>query len=938
MGICNNKAQIVQSDFSVPIQEDCKFTVKKYNPFVKDKSCVRATTISDPGCILNQKPASSNINDQAQKRQNNLPLNSNNKSNPIMIPKENLKLAHSHTINVHGEVSNSDSILPIHKSLNQEEAQQFYSFLENYFFFQNFEVNELKSRLKICSIEDQQIFFLEGEEAKCMYIIISGECEMYKNGIEKVVHLDNWTPFGELGVIEECSLRTYSVRALTKMIFFVLEAKDYRILRKKHSIVNKKNELIEICKMINKIPLLTYLDDNEKENLYRLVYDKEIKKGAPDVKLDEMCFIVKTGKVNCYSKDANVNITLSRNHCYGMRYMLLNNEHSTFYLKAIEDSVIYIIPQKAFIELLGIDYQYNLLYPYFRHVMANNDFFSKVLNELQFVPLFQLFKMKTYNADEIVFEKGMTDKIIVILEGELYKKEENLFSVKVNEIFGQRYCLSNTLIDKSIHAKTNTLLLESTWSEMKEKINNLTPGLLDMIDKIKMMDMLKDAPLDKVIAVTSMLDKETFDKGDVIIKNHEQDKESLPKFYMVYSGEAKLRHNNKTIRRYGIGNSFGEVFMLNVQDASDEVIASSDNVEVFSINQKKFINLISEKMFNDYIKKKMCNEDNEIAINELYFLLEYDSKWTLVHNSDEFYSAKHYQKIKENYKKVKNEVYALTHLDSPYIQKKVKAVENDNFCVVLFENIYNATSLLEYASKINDITQIVSYYGISLCLFLNYLNSKHFIHRNITLSSISIDTRGNMKINDFSYTIKLKKADHTVSAIEPSYYSAPEILKGEQYSYSCDYWSVGVCLYYLCYNKFPFVKKATKDNAVPNDPMKLYKAIAKQKEVTFGDNANVTKDVKEFIMKLLIVEPKERLCCVDKVFELELFKNKNVNDYVYRKIRPPVVGGVIKNTATKSKYNVSNLEKNDKSYVDYLQGVKMENKEMYIGFQWIESF
>ena len=56
---------------------------------------------------------------------------------------------------------------------------------------------------------------------------------------------------------------------------------------------------------------------------------------------------------------------------------------------------------------------------------------------------------------------------------------------------------------------------------------------------------------------------------------------------------------------------------------------------------------------------------------------------------------------------------------------------------------------------------------------------------------------------------------------------APEILKGKKYSYSCDYWSVGVLVYFLFYGEYPFGNNTTQ-------PVDIYKEIL-NKEVEFRD-------------------------------------------------------------------------------------------------------
>ena len=66
---------------------------------------------------------------------------------------------------------------------------------------------------------------------------------------------------------------------------------------------------------------------------------------------------------------------------------------------------------------------------------------------------------------------------------------------------------------------------------------------------------------------------------------------------------------------------------------------------------------------------------------------------------------------------------------------------------------------------------------------------------------------------------------------------APEILKGKAYSYSCDYWSVGVLMYYLFYGEYPFGKNA-------NQPDTIYKERINKKIEFCTINSN--KDNQEY--------------------------------------------------------------------------------------------
>ena len=84
-----------------------------------------------------------------------------------------------------------------------------------------------------------------------------------------------------------------------------------------------------------------------------------------------------------------------------------------------------------------------------------------------------------------------------------------------------------------------------------------------------------------------------------------------------------------------------------------------------------------------------------------------------------------------------------------------------------------------------------------------------------------IDCSGYLKVIDFGTAKKLPKDIGTPNFI------APEVLKGKGYSYSCDYWSIGICIYYIFYGSLPFGNNIL-------EIMDTYKEIL-EKEVEFPE-------------------------------------------------------------------------------------------------------
>ena len=136
-----------------------------------------------------------------------------------------------------------------------------------------------------------------------------------------------------------------------------------------------------------------------------------------------------------------------------------------------------------------------------------------------------------------------------------------------------------------------------------------------------------------------------------------------------------------------------------------------------------------------------------------------------------------------------------------------------------------------------------------ICLVLQYIHQSNYIYfdlkpENILISNIS----GELKVGiiDFGlarYVPKLEK-DYFKGSAE---YLAPEILKKEELDYRVDFYSLGIMLYHIAYQKFPFRNE---------NQLEIYRAHI-EREFQFPSCRYSAKIIK-IIKKLLSKDPNDR--------------------------------------------------------------------------------
>ncbi|KAK4288067.1 hypothetical protein Pmani_038886 [Petrolisthes manimaculis] len=98
---------------------------------------------------------------------------------------------------------------------------------------------------------------------------------------------------------------------------------------------------------------------------------------------------------------------------------------------------------------------------------------------------------------------------------------------------------------------------------------------------------------------------------------------------------------------------------------------------------------------------------------------------------------------------------------------------------------------------------LVKIYLAQIALVLDFLHNAGVIYRDLKMENILLDAEGHIKIIDFGLAKWLSYGGRTRTICGTLQFMAPEVLRGEEYTHSVDWWSLGIIVYSLLTGQYP---------------------------------------------------------------------------------------------------------------------------------------
>ena len=217
--------------------------------------------------------------------------------------------------------------------------------------------------------------------------------------------------------------------------------------------------------------------------------------------------------------------------------------------------------------------------------------------------------------------------------------------------------------------------------------------------------------------------------------------------------------------------------------------------------------------------------------------------------TNEYYAIKEIPKYKlSTYSKI------YSHLKEPNILKKL--IQYDFLLKIIssfqdYDNIYLITAYYEgktlnFFRNDNLTEDQIKFAAACTIQSLSYLRKEKIIHRDIMMKNIIMDKYKYFNVIDFSFSIDYsEKNNKEINLITYYKVTPPEMLKHKHFYYNSDYYRLGSVIYYLIFKEYPNFAKIEKNNT--------------DIKVNYKDVKNYSKKCIDFLNKLLISEPKERI-------------------------------------------------------------------------------
>ncbi|KZT18115.1 kinase-like protein [Neolentinus lepideus HHB14362 ss-1] len=146
----------------------------------------------------------------------------------------------------------------------------------------------------------------------------------------------------------------------------------------------------------------------------------------------------------------------------------------------------------------------------------------------------------------------------------------------------------------------------------------------------------------------------------------------------------------------------------------------------------------------------------------------------------------------------------LEEIDHPFIVNMRYAFQDDDNCFFVLDLMLGGDLRFHLERKGYLGEEAVRFWVAEIASGLEYLHQQRIIHRDLKPDNILLDSEGHAHITDFNVAIHYSERRMHTSVAGSMAYMAPEVIGKKGYTWSVDWWSLGVTAWEMLFHRRPF--------------------------------------------------------------------------------------------------------------------------------------
>lgn len=684
-------------------------------------------------------------------------------------------------------------------------------------------IDKIIENMHLLSLEPNEVVFSQGNPGKTFFVIARGSVEIIINGVKKGV-LGPGQGFGELALIHDID-RTATIKTITKTQLWGIERVLFReILKTLSSMKFEENK-----EFLRRIPFLAPLTDAQIEQLVTEAVNHTFTHGHHIVNEGDpggSFYIIKEGVVEC-SVQGKVYRRLGVGEYFGEQVLISSS------MRCATVTAVNKVKLLSF----GKDFSNNIqseemqLFFYKNTLRFSFDrcqVLSK-LNRTQEENLIRKFKIFDFTEGQVVIPKGPVKGryLWIVLKGSIFNGRETFerfhvigtdWMINSEDELNEENFIALTEVDMGI------IKVDALEAELGGKLSQVikTNEIFSSFQQVYMFRILSE---NKLLSICSKVRSCCFEDGEFIFKQGD----NADGFYFIKQGEVDILKDSKVIRTIVTGNFFGERSIVKKESRTASVVCKR-HTEVWFLAKDDFLSIVDESIL-ELLLQRIQLQDDSIRFDELVMADTlgkgtFGSVYLCVNKrTGVFYALKVFSRKKieayDIYNNLILEKQILERVEHQFVVKYVKTFKDESRIYILLEFIQGKT-FYEVLRILNVVNMPkCKFYSCCLLLILEHLHSKGIIYRDLKPENIIVDKDGYLKLLDFGTAKILDKCkdNRTYTVIGTPHYMAPEVILGKGYSFSADFWSLGVLIYEMLCGTLPFGKDSE------DDPYTIYREV-----------------------------------------------------------------------------------------------------------------